>query len=99
MARFDVYRRERKPGYLLDCQSDTLDELETRLTVPLLPVAPGMERASRLHPVFQVGDAPHVMVTHLAGAVPVRALGRPIASLADEHSAIMGALDMLLTGF
>lgn len=99
MARFDVYRRDRKPGFLLDCQANTLDELETRLTVPLVAVVPGMERASRLHPVFQVDGVPHVMVTHLAGAVPVRALGRPLTSLADEHSAIMGALDMLLTGY
>ncbi len=99
MARFDVYRRERKPGYLLDCQADTLDELETRLTVPLVAAVPGMERATRLHPVFQIDGAPFVMVTHLAGAVPTRALGRPLASLADEHSAIMGALDMLLTGY
>lgn len=99
MARFDVYRRERKPGYLLDCQGDTLDELETRFTVPLLPAAPEMERASRLHPLFQIQDTPYLMVTHLAGAVPVRILGRPVMSLAEEHDAIMGALDMLLTGY
>lgn len=99
MARFDVHRRERKPGYLLDCQADTLDELETRLAVPMVPVIRGMERASRLHPVFEIDGAPHVMVTHLAGAVPVLALGRPVTSLSSQHDTIMGALDMLLTGY
>jgi hypothetical protein len=99
MARFDVYRRERKPGYLLDCQADTLDELDTRFTVPLLPAHPSVERASRLHPILKVNEAPHVMVTHLASAVPTRVLGMPVASLSDEHSTIMGALDMLLTGY
>ena len=98
MARFDVYRRERKPGFLLDCQSDLLDEFETRLVVPLLP-AERAKRATRLHPLLEVEGAKYIMVTQLAAAVPKRFLGQPVASLADEHDTIMNALDMLLTGY
>ena len=39
------------------------------------------------------------MVTQFAGAVPVRVLGAVVDNLADEHSAIINALDMLLTGY
>lgn len=98
MARFDVYKRERKPGFLLDCQADVLDDFETRFVVPLLPAAKA-ERATRLHPVFDIDAEPHIMVTQLAGAVPVRILGRRVTSLADQHATIMNALDMLLTGY
>lgn len=98
MARFDVYRRERKPGFLLDCQADVLADFETRFVVPLLPAARA-ERATRLHPVFDIGDLPCIMVTQLAAAVPVRILGQPVISLAGQHAAIMNALDMLITGY
>lgn len=98
MARFDVYPRTEGEGYLLDCQADVLQHFETRFVVPLFP-ASGAKRATRLHPVFEVREESVIMVTQLAAAVPVRALGRPVASLADQHAAIMNALDMLITGY
>lgn len=98
MARYDVYRREGKPGFLLACQADVLSDFDTRFVVPLLPAAQA-ERATRLHPVFEVRGGAHIMVTQLAAAVPVHVLGRPVASLDHEHHAIMNALDMLLTGY
>src|SRR4051812_15433939 len=30
MARFDVYARRARPGYLLDCQADVLSSFDTR---------------------------------------------------------------------
>ncbi|HEV2817673.1 MAG TPA: CcdB family protein [Allosphingosinicella sp.] len=98
MARFDVYPRRDGAGYLLDCQADVLGGFDTRFVVPLLP-AKGAQHATRLHPLFDVQDEPVIMVTQLAAAVPVRELGRPVGSLADQHAIIMNALDMLLTGY
>ena len=98
MARFDVYARRERRGYLLDCQADVLSSFDTRLVVPLLPAA-GAQSATRLHPLFDVQEEAVVMVTHLAAAVPLRELGKPVQSLAAEHATIMNALDMLLTGY
>ena len=53
MAKYDVYRRTEQDGYLLDVQTDLLDELKTRVVVPL--IAAGIRRHSqlrRLNPVF-----------------------------------------------
>ena len=97
MAQFDVYRMSRGDGYLLDCQADVLRHFDTRLVVPLLP-AGDAPRATRLHPLFTVGDEALVMLAHLPATVPVRSLGEPLASLADEHVTIVNALDMLITG-
>ena len=35
MARFDVYDRPGGAGYVLDVQADVLNELNTRIVVPL----------------------------------------------------------------
>ena len=98
MARFDVYPGARGKGYLLDCQADLLNDLETRVVIPLLP-AIGVPQASRLNPVFEVEGDMVVMSTQLIFAMPVERLGESVASLAGEHLVIMNALDMLLSGY
>ncbi|MDE0880405.1 MAG: hypothetical protein OSB00_17370 [Sphingomonas bacterium] len=39
------------------------------------------------------------MLTHLAAAVPVTALGPVVASLVDQEYVIGAALDMLISGY
>ena len=97
MARFDVHSYDGE-GYLLDCQADVLGDFETRFVIPLLP-AEGARHATRLHPLFEIDGRSFVMVTHLAGAIPIRDLGQRVISLREEHDRIMNGLDMLLTGY
>ncbi|HTU10041.1 MAG TPA: CcdB family protein [Allosphingosinicella sp.] len=99
MARFDVYRRREGDGYLLDCQADILNILNTRFVVPLLPPDEAPLAGARLNPSFSVEEAPVVMYTQFAASVPAKELGDHVCSLSNEHSAIMNALDMLLTGY
>lgn len=99
MARFDVYRRSGEIGFLLDCQADILDDLNTRFVVPLLPPDHAPRAGERLNPSFQVDGAAVVMVTQFAASVPLADLDQRIGSLADEDIVIMNALDMLLTGY
>lgn len=98
MARFDVYPGARGKGYLLDCQADLLEHLETRVIVPLLPAA-GLPQASRLNPMFEIEGERVVMSTQLIFAIPMDRLGAKVTSLAEEHLVIMNALDMLLSGY
>jgi toxin CcdB len=98
MARYDVYPGSRGLGFLLDCQSDLLDDLVTRVVVPLMPVA-GFEPVPRLNPVFVINDETMVMATQLIFAIPRERLRRPVANLGSEHFTIVGALDVLLTGY
>jgi len=96
MARFDVHQAS--GAYLLDCQTDLLAHLSTRFVVPLVPAGSAPE-TNRLNPVFNIDGVRLVMATQLALAVPTRELGPRVGSLADEHSSIMNAFDMLLTGY
>lgn len=98
MARYDVYKA-RGGGYLLDCQADILRYLNTRFCVPLMAPDVAPIAGERLNPEFQVAGEEVRMVTQFAAAVPVRELGAVVDCLADEHSAIVNALDMLTTGY
>lgn len=99
MARFDVYARPGGSGYVLDIQADVLDQLNTRIVVPLLPLSDAPSPAKRLNPVFDIGSVPHVMVTQFMAAIPLALLRNPVASLRDRDSDIMSALDMVFVGF
>lgn len=99
MPQFDVYRNVAEPGYLLDCQSDTLSGLATRVVVPLLPPDYAPLPTRRLNPTLRVGAEEVVMMTHFAAAVPERTLGKRVGSLAYDHTVILNAFDLLLTGY
>ena len=86
-------------GYLLDVQSDLLSDLNTRVVVPLLPERAAPLPAKRLNPIFRIEGEPHVMTTQFIAAVPERALGNPVDSLASEAEAVTAAIDMLTQGF
>jgi toxin CcdB len=99
MARFDAHENPDGPGYLLDCQADILSDLSSRLVVPLLPADQAPLPSRRLNPSLSVGGKEVVMMTHFASAIPRRALGPVVQSLADDDRVIMNAFDMLLTGY
>jgi toxin CcdB len=99
VARFDFYRNPEGKGYLLDLQSDLVGGLNTRVVAPLMPLAEAPRPARRLNPVFDIADGQFVMATQFMAAVPTRELRERIGSLADQHDAIMNALDMIFTGF
>jgi toxin CcdB len=98
MARFDIYKGSRGKGYLLDCQSDWLDEFGSRVVVPLMPIT-AVKTVSRLNPVFEIDGQQHIMSTHLIFATPLERLGQSVGSLAHQHFEIIAALDTLIGAY
>ncbi len=98
MARFDVYRTKRG-ALLLDCQTDFLISIETRLVVPLLPTDGANPTLPRLTPIFEIDGESVLMMTPLLVGIPKTELGKRIGSLADEQDTVKNAIDMLLSGF
>lgn len=94
MSRYSVYKPANRKGFLLDCQSDWLDEFDSRVVVPLLPIF-GVKNLSRLNPVFELDGQSHIMSTQLIFAIPVERIGQRVGSLEEEHLVISSALDML----
>jgi len=99
MAKYDVYRTDGVSGWLLDVQSDILEPLNTRIVVPLMPLASAPQPAKRLNPVFEISGERVVMVTQFASAIQMAGIGKPVANLDANFEEITSALDMLFHGF
>lgn len=98
MARYDVYANP-AGGLVLDVQADVLDELKTRVVVPLLPMDAAPQPAKRLNPVFEISGVRYALVTQFLAAIPLSALSVPVSNLSDRHDDIVAALDMVFHGF
>jgi toxin CcdB len=96
VAQFDVHRLA--DGLVLNCQSDLLDQIDSRFVVPLVPRADAPQVAQRLNPIFEIDGKEYVMLAQAAGAVRRRELGAVVASLAERGFEITGALDVLISG-
>jgi toxin CcdB len=96
VAQFDVHRLG--DGLVIDCQSDLLDQIDSRFVVPLVPRGNAPKVAQRLNPVFEINGESLVMLTQAAAAVRRRELGPVVASFAERSFEITGALDVLISG-
>ncbi|OJJ09102.1 hypothetical protein BKI51_23765 (plasmid) [Alphaproteobacteria bacterium AO1-B] len=81
VARKKIYRPKSGDVLVLDAQADLLDDLNTRVVVPLMPEPEAPTPARFLNPVFMINGGVHVMVTQLLSAVLVQELCEPIGSL------------------
>lgn len=99
MAQYELFPNPAGGGYLLDVQSDLLEDLNVRAVVPLLRQADAPVAASRLNPVFEIGGTAHVMMTQYIAAVPIRILSAPVGDLSARFDEVTSALDMLFHGF
>lgn len=103
MPQFDIHARPgRHPDdpvhYLVDLQADLLDDLQTRLVAPLVPFESVSTPIRTLNPRLDVLGTPYLLLTHLCAAVPVRTLGKTVASAKSQRAEIISALDLLVSG-
>lgn len=98
MAQFSVHQLKGSGGLVIDCQSDLLDDLESRFVVPLVTLADAPRLAHRFNPVFEIDGVNHAMLTQFSGAVDRRQLGPAVVSLTGRSFEITGALDVLIGG-
>ncbi len=98
MARFDVYALKRGDALVVDCQTDLLESLKTRVVAPLIPLDEAPPPARHLNPVFELRGERFVLMAQFLSAVEVREFGDKVGSLASEGETVLGALDFLLTG-
>lgn len=105
MAQFTIYRNKnaRTKGtfpLLVDVQSNLLEDLETRVVIPLTRAAAlSRKPVNRLMPILKFENEPYVLVTPQLAGIGSKELGTAIGSLAEHRGEILGAVDFLLTGF
>ncbi|WP_129782192.1 CcdB family protein [Peristeroidobacter soli] len=104
MTQFTVYKNKNprsKTTYplLLDAQADLLDDLQTRLVIPLTK-APTLTKKpiARLTPPITVAGEHYLLMTPQLAGILRSELGAAVGNVADQRSAILAAVDLLITG-
>ena len=103
MAQFDVHKNpdsstNRAIPFLLDVQTDLLENLATRMVVPLYAAAVFGAPAEHLNPKFTIRRRAVVMSAAELTGVQVADLGEKVINLKQEREAILTALNFLFTG-
>ncbi len=104
MSQFTIYKNKNprsKATYplLLDAQADLLDDLQTRVVIPLTKV-PALTRKpiDRLTPPIDVDGEKYLLMTPQLAGIARSDLGTLIGNVADQRGIIISALDLLITG-
>ena len=105
MAQFTVYRNKSARTkalfpLLVDVQSNLLEDLQTRVVIPLSKAgALTRKPMSHLTPVLKFEGETYMLMTPELAALARNDLGVATGSLAERRDVILAAMDFLLTGF
>ncbi|MBL0420994.1 CcdB family protein [Ramlibacter sp. AW1] len=105
MAQFDVFENPNRSTrdlvpYVLDVQSALIEQLATRLVMPLSRVGSGVTHLpGNLCPMVEVRGERLVLMPHLAAPIPLRLLREPVAGFSHLASDICAAMDAVLSGY
>jgi toxin CcdB len=103
MAQYDVFNNPSSSAadgipYVVVIQSDLLEALATRLVVPLALLDVAIKVPTALCPVILVsGERLHALA-HYAAPLPAKVLRRPVDNVAAQASALVSAMDVVLSG-
>ncbi len=105
MALFTVYENLNKATndsipYLVDVQNDILDDLNTRVVIPLCSaLAFGKKPMSNLSPAFEIKGSSYILLTPQLAGIHISELGSRVCDLSEYRNQFINALDFLFTGF
>lgn len=105
MPQFTAYQNKnaqtkKRIPFLLDVQTVLLDELQTRVVVPLTSVEKSTAKPiSRLTPLLKIDGENYLMLTPQLAGINKKEIGKAVADLSNSRTEIVAALDFLVTGF
>ena len=103
MPQYDVFPNPSASAasgipFVVVIQSDLLDALASRLTIPLATRAFAGKVPPALCPIISVrGQRLHAL-PHFAAPLPTKSLRRPVDNVAAQSSALVAALGAVLSG-
>jgi toxin CcdB len=84
--------------YLLDIQSNLLEDLETTTVIPLTNIQTVTKKFTKLTPVVEVHRAKHLAMTQQIAGLNRTLLGKPVDDLSMYRFAIVDAMDFIILG-
>ncbi len=104
MAQFKVYlnpnqsTRQTYP-YLLDIQSNLLDELRTTVVIPLSPASlAGAATLAKLCPTLLIEGESFIAITQQIAGIDRKHVGEEVSDLSQNRAEIIAAVDFMLSG-
>jgi len=104
MPQFSLYKNKDKSTsraypFFVDVQSDLLNNLDTRIVIPLTPLEL-LEGSAPTHlcPIIHLEEGDFVILTQQTTSVPTKILKEEVNDLSAFRNEIIGALDFLITG-
>ena len=103
MAQFDVYANPSESAehgipYVVVVQSDLLDALATRMTIPLATVEFAKKSPDKLCPMVTVSGQRLRALAHYTAPLPTRSLRQVVGNLAPQASSLIAAMDVVVSG-
>ncbi|WP_416139910.1 CcdB family protein [Halomonas sp. HK25] len=104
MAQFQAYENRnlsscKRYPYLLDIQSDLLDELRTTVVVPFSPATQAESmRMTHLNPIIEIDGERYILMTQELAGIERKRLGKVACDLSRYRDPVVAAVDFLITG-
>jgi toxin CcdB len=103
MAQFDVYANPSESAahgipYVVVVQSDLLDALATRMTIPLATVEFANKSPDKLCPIVMVNSQRLRALAHYAAPLPTRSLRQIVGNVAAHASELVAAMNVVVSG-
>ena len=105
MAQFTIYananaQTKQLYPYLLELQSNLLNELATCMVAPLALLSQHSQLAiTRLTPVISVAGEDYLVQTMQLSAIARKQLGKAVSDASANNHEIIAAIDFLISGF
>ncbi|MCZ3383539.1 CcdB family protein [Kosakonia sp. SOY2] len=101
--QYSVYRNKsnsRDFPFLLDVQSDIIGSMNSRVVIPLCPLADYKDRrrVERLNPVLEIEGNSYLLLTHDLAGVSLAILGEEVCSMRAQREVIRNAMDFIFHG-
>jgi toxin CcdB len=104
MGQFSVFKNKNPRSktafpFLVDVQSNLLDDLHTLVVIPLAK-APELAKKpiSTLSPLVEIHGHQYVLLTPQLAGISRSDLGAEVTNIAERCDAVIAALDCLITG-
>jgi toxin CcdB len=102
MSQFSVFKNKNPRSktafpFLVDVQSNLLDDLRTRVVIPLTK-ALAERPISTLSPLVEIHGHKYVLLTPQLAGISKSDLGAEVTNIAEHRDGVIAALDCLISG-
>lgn len=105
MSQFSVYKNKNTNTkktfpYLLDIQSDLLDQIRTTVVIPLGKFSIVKNQIiTKLCPIVEIEGNKYAALTQQLAGIDRQLLGTEVTNLSDYRTEFIDAIDLLVVGF